>query len=71
MSNLHVRLEIVFASTTEGTQWTLMAFQACVNDHMSLPVALAFDDQSAHRTLEWLPTILRRALREPKNTVKH
>lgn len=56
-------LEIVFASTAEGTQGTLVAFQACVDDHVSLPVALAFDDQSTHRTLEWFPTILRRALR--------
>lgn len=61
-SNLHVRLEIVFASTAEGTQRTLMAFQACVDDHVSLPVALAFDDQATHRTLEWFATILRRAL---------
>lgn len=28
---------------------------------MSLPVALAFDDQSAHRTLEWFAAILGRA----------
>lgn len=55
-------LEIVFASTAEGTQRTLMAFQACVDDHVSLPVALAFDDQATHRTLEWFATILRRAL---------
>lgn len=61
-SNLHVGLEIVFASTAEGTQRTLMAFQACVDDHVSLPVALAFDDQATHRTLEWFATILRRAL---------
>ena len=58
-SHLHVRLEIVFASTAEGTQWTLVAFQACVNYHVSLPVALAFDDQPTHRTLERLATILR------------
>lgn len=60
--HLHVGLEIVFASTAEGTQGTLVAFQACVDDHVSLPVALAFDDQSTHRTLEWFSTILRRAL---------
>jgi len=68
-SNLHVGLEIVFASTAKGTQWTLMAFQARVNDHVSLPIALAFDDQSTHRTLERFATILRGALREPKNIV--
>ena len=62
-SYLHVGLKIVFASTAEGTQGTLVAFQACVDDHVSLPVALAFDDQSTHRTLEWFATILRRALR--------
>lgn len=56
-------LEIVFASTAEGTQGTLVAFQACVDDHVSLPVALAFDDQSTHRTLEWFAPILGRALR--------
>lgn len=59
-------LEIVFASTAEGTQGTLVAFQARVDDHVSLPVALAFDDQSTHRTLEWFATILRRALRAQK-----
>lgn len=26
LANLHVRLEIVFASTAEGTQWTLVTF---------------------------------------------
>lgn len=62
-------LKIVFASTAKGTQGTLVAFQACVDDHVSLPVALAFDDQSTHRTLEWFATILRRALRAPKNIV--
>lgn len=51
-------LEIVFASTAKRTQGTLVAFQACVDDHVSLPVALAFDDQSAHRTLERFSTIL-------------
>lgn len=59
-SHLHVRLEIVFASAAEGTQRTLVAFQACVDDHVSLPVALAFDDQSAYRTLERFASILRR-----------
>lgn len=54
-------LEIVFASTAKGTQGTLVAFQACVDDHVSLPVALAFDDQSTHWTLERLSTILRGA----------
>lgn len=62
-------LEIVFASTAKGTQGTLVAFQACVDDHVSLPVALAFDDQSTHRTLEWLPTILRGALMVQENIV--
>lgn len=56
-------LEIVFASTAEGTQRTLVAFQARVDDHVSLPITLAFDDQSTHRTLEWFSTILRRTLR--------
>lgn len=60
-------LEIVFASTAEGTQGTLVAFQARVDDHVSLPVALAFDDQSTHRTLEWLSTILRGALMVQEN----
>lgn len=62
-------LEIVFASTAKGTQGTLVAFQACVDDHVSLPVALAFDDQSTHRTLERLSTILRGALMVQENTV--
>lgn len=62
-------LKIVFASTAEGTQGTLVAFQACVDDHVSLPVALAFDYQSTHRTLEWFAAILRRALRTPKDSV--
>lgn len=62
-------LKIVFASTAEWTQGTLVAFQACVDDHVSLPVALAFNDKSTHRTLEWFATILRRALRTPKNIV--
>lgn len=56
-------LEIVFASAAERTQRTLVAFQACVDDHVSLPVALAFDDQATNRTLEWFATILRRALK--------
>ena len=56
-------LEIVFASAAEGTQGTLVAFQARVDDHVSLPVALAFDDQPAHRTLEWLAPVFRRTLR--------
>lgn len=55
-------LEIVFASAAEGAQGTLVAFQACVDNHVSLPVALSFDDQSTHRTLERFATILRRAL---------
>lgn len=67
--HLHVGLKIVFASTAKRTQGTLVAFQACVDDHVSLPVALAFDDQSTHRTLEWFATILRRALRALKNNV--
>lgn len=46
-----------------------MAFQACVDDHVSLPVALAFDDQSTHRTLERFATILGRALRAAKTTL--
>lgn len=70
-SNLHVGLEIVFASTAEGTQRTLMAFQACVDDHVSLPVALAFDDQATHRTLEWFATILRRALMGTKERCRY
>lgn len=67
--HLHVGLQIVFASTAKGTQGTLVAFQARVDDHVSLPVALALDDQSTHRTLEWFPAILRRALRTPDNTL--
>lgn len=62
-------LEIVFTSATKGTQGALVAFQACVDDHVSLPVALAFDDQPADRTLEWFATILRRALRAPENII--
>lgn len=46
-----------------------MAFQACVDHHVSLPVALAFDDQSTHRTLEWFATILRGAFRQPKQII--
>lgn len=67
--HLHVGLKIVFASTAEGTQGTLVAFQACVDDHVSLPIALAFDDQSTHRTLKRFASILRGALRAPKNIV--
>lgn len=59
-SHLHVRLEIVFASAAEGTQRTLVAFQTRVNHHVSLPVALAFDDQAAHGALKGLPAVLRR-----------
>lgn len=58
-SHLHMRLEIVFASAAEGTQRTLVAFQPGVNHHVSLPVALAFDDQAAHGALEGLPAVLR------------
>lgn len=54
-----MRLEIVFASAAEGTQRTLVAFQTRVNHHVSLPVALAFDDQAAHGALEGLPAVLR------------
>lgn len=62
-------LEIVFASAAKGTQGTLVAFQARVDDHVSLPVALAFDDQSTHRTLERLPAVLRGALMAQENIV--
>lgn len=57
-------LEIVFASAAEGTQGTLVAFQARVDDHVSLPVALAFDDQSTHGTLERLPAVLGGAFKD-------
>lgn len=62
-------LEIVFASAAKGAQGALVAFQARVDDHVPLPVALAFDDQPAHRTLEWFAAVLRRALRARKNII--
>lgn len=63
-------LEIVFSSTAKGAQRALVAFQARVDDHVPLPVALTFDDQSAHRTLEWFAAVLRRALRARKNIIE-
>lgn len=69
LAYLHVGLEIVFSSTAKGAQGALVAFQARVDDHVPLPVALAFDDQSAHRTLEWFAAVLRRALRARKNNI--
>lgn len=43
LMNLHVGFEIVLASTAEWAQWTLMAFETCVDHHMPLPVALPLD----------------------------
>lgn len=59
LTHLHVGLEIVFASTAEGAEGTLVALEACVDHHVSLPVALALDDQAAHWALKWLPSLLR------------
>lgn len=69
LAHLHVGLEIVFSSTAKGAQGALVAFQARVDDHVPLPVALAFDDQSANRTLEWFAAVLRRTLRARKNII--
>lgn len=63
-SDLHVWLEIVFTSTSKGTEGTLVAFQACVDHHVPLPVALSFDHQTAYWALKGFPSILRRTWRE-------
>lgn len=61
MAYLHVGLEIVFAGAAEGAHGALMALDAGVDHHVSLPVALPLNDQATHRALKRLSSIVRRA----------
>lgn len=69
--HLHVGLEIVFTSTSKGTEGTLVAFQACVDHHVPLPVAFSLDHQTAYWALKGFPSILRRTWKKIKILIDH